>query len=244
MIYAIIPARGGSKGIPGKNLRPLGGYPLIAYSIAAARLARGIDRVIVSTDSEEIAGVARRFGAEVPFMRPEALAGERSVDSEFMAHAIDWFGKNETAVPAYLVHLRPTTPLRSTELIEAAVKLILSQPAATSLRSAHEASESPFKWFLLGKDGFFNGIVPGYSNDDLNKARQTFPPVYVPDGYVDIINTAAFMASGLLHGPRMLGFVSPHCHEVDALQDLEYLEFEIKKTGSPLLEHLKAEFPL
>jgi len=244
MIYAIIPARGGSKGVPRKNLLPLGGYPLIAYSIAAAKAAREVARVIVSTDSEEIAETSRRFGAEVPFMRPPEISGDLSGDSGFMSHAISWLRQNEGVVPQYILHLRPTTPLRLPALLDEAIGLMRAAPGATSLRSGHEASESPFKWFLRGHDGFFTGISPDYSNDDLNKPRQAFPTVYVPDGYVDIISPAAFEASGLLHGPRMLGFVSPRCHEVDSLRDFDYLEYELKKNGSPLLDKLRTEFPL
>lgn len=244
MIYAIIPARGGSKGIPRKNLLPLGGYPLIAYSIAAAKAARSVDRVLVSTDSEEIADTARRFGAEAPFLRPAEISGDAAGDAEFMAHALGWLRQHEAAVPEYLVHLRPTTPLRDPALLDEATRRMLAVPDATSLRSGHEASESPFKWFLRGEGGCFTAISRDYSNDDLNKPRQAFPKVYIPDGYVDIVRTAAFEGSGLLHGPKMLGFVSPPCHEVDSARDFEYLEFELGRTGSPLLEKLKAEFPL
>lgn len=243
-VYAIIPARGGSKGVPGKNLRPLAGYPLLAYSIAAARLTRGIARAVVSTDSQEIADLARRYGGEVPFMRPAALAGDKSGDAEFMRHALDWFKANEPQAPDYLAHLRPTTPLRDPELLDQAIELMLSRPEATSLRSAHPAPESPFKWFLKADNGYFSGIVPQYSNDDLNKPRQSFPEVYIPDGYIDLINAGAFASSGLLHGPRLLAFVSPRCHEVDVPEDFDYLEFEIKKNGSPLLDWLRKEFPL
>ncbi len=242
-IYAIIPARGGSKGVPGKNLRALAGYPLLAYSIAAAKLSGRISRVVVSTDSAEIAETGRRFSAETPFLRPAALAGDNSGDAEFMSHALGWFKENEAAVPEYLVHLRPTTPLRDPKLIDAAIELIGSKPEATSLRSAHPAPESPFKWFLRSPDGFFSGIAPQYSNDELNKQRQSFPEVYVPDGYVDIIDAGAFLSSGLLHGPKMLAFVSPQCHEVDVPEDFDYLEFQIKQEGSVLLDYLKAGFP-
>lgn len=243
-IYAIIPARGGSKGVPGKNLRPLAGYPLIAYSIAAAKLSERISRAIVSTDSAEISEAARRFGAEIPFLRPAALAGDLSGDSEFMRHALDWFKKNEAVVPQYLAHLRPTTPLRDPRLVDAAIDLIISRPEATSLRSAHPAPEAPFKWFIRSADGFFSGIAPQYSNDDLNKPRQSFPEVYIPDGYIDMINAETFLSTGLLHGSSMLAFVSPLCHEVDISKDFDYIEFEIKRHGSILLDYLKARFPL
>ena len=192
-VFAIIPARGGSKGVPKKNIRPLAGYPLIAYSIAAARLCSRIDRVIVSTDSEQIAELSRKYGAEVPFMRSPALAGNLSTDREFVIHALEWFGKNEAAVPDYLVHLRPTTPLRDPTLIDEAIAALMSDPEATSLRSGHEAPESPFKWFMRDEQGYFYGFNPddprpGYAN----LPRQIFPKVYIPDGYVDVLRTSLY----------------------------------------------------
>ena len=106
-IYAIIPARGGSKGVPRKNIRLVGGHPLIAYSIVAARQCRRIDRVIVSTDSPEIADIARAYGAEAPFLRPPELAQDASGDIDFIRHALDWFQQHDHAEPEMLVHLRP-----------------------------------------------------------------------------------------------------------------------------------------
>ena len=96
---AIIPARGGSKGIPGKNIAPLLGHPLIAYSIAAAHASRGVSRTIVSTDSEEIAAISRRYGAEVPFMRPAELSTDISTDRDFLIHAINWLKEHENYGP-------------------------------------------------------------------------------------------------------------------------------------------------
>src|ERR1700761_5649374 len=148
-IYAIIPARGGSKGVKGKNVRLLGGHPLIAWAIGAGELARTVDRVIVSPDSEEIAEVARRYGAEVPFMRPATLAADRSPDRDFVIHALNWFLENEGAEPDLLVHLRPTTPLRDPVKIDEAVSAIVEAPEATALRSAHALAESPHKMFQI-----------------------------------------------------------------------------------------------
>ena len=243
-IFAIIPARGGSKGVPKKNIRPLAGYPLIAYSIAAARLCSRIDRVIVSTDSEEIAELSRKYGAEVPFMRPVALAGDLSPDREFVMHALEWFEENEGAVPDYLVHLRPTTPLRDPTLIDEAIGAIMSNPEATSLRSGHEAPESPFKWFMRDEQGYFYSFNPddprpGYAN----LPRQIFPKVYIPDGYVDVLRTSFVLNSDDIHGKRIMGYVSPICHEVDTLEDLEFLEFQVEKRGSFLFEFLKFHYP-
>ena len=117
-VLALIPARGGSKGIPRKNLMPLAGRPLIAYSIEQATSARHITRVIVSTDDEEIARVARDHGAEVPFMRPPEFALDLSPDIDVFRHALTWLRDNESYVPELVVHLRPTGPVRRIELID------------------------------------------------------------------------------------------------------------------------------
>lgn len=242
MVYGIIPARGGSKGVPGKNIRILGGYPLIAYSIAAAKLTKNISRTIVSTDSVEISAIAKRYGAEIPFIRPAELAGDESPDIDFVLHAINWFQREEDKVPDYLVHLRPTTPLRDPAVIDRAIQEIKALPCATSLRSGHPAAESPFKWFIRNDQGYFTGILPKYSNDQLNAPRQSFPIVYVPDGYVDVLKTSFITASRCLHGNRMIGFISPACVEVDSTKDFEFLEFELRSNNNPVFEYLKANF--
>jgi len=243
MIYGIIPARSGSKGVPGKNIKLLGGYPLITYTIAAAKMAKNISRTIVSTDSMEIASIAKKYGAEVPFLRPVELSGDKSPDIDFVIHAINWLQQNEKKTPDYLVHLRPTTPLRNPIIIDKAIQEIRSCVEATSLRSGHPAAESPFKWFFRDEQGFFKGILPEYSNDFINAPRQLFPTVYIPDGYVDVLKTSFIMESGTLHGNKMIGFVSPVCAEVDRTEDFEFLEFELKKGNEPVFEYLKAHFP-
>ena len=112
-VIAIVPARSGSKGVKDKNLSSLGGYPLLAYSIVAAKLAKQINRVLISTDSEHYAETGRRYGAEAPFLRPAELSGDASTDRDFMLHAMQWMQKYEGQIPEYWVHLRPTTPMRS-----------------------------------------------------------------------------------------------------------------------------------
>lgn len=220
---AIVPARGGSKGVPGKNLRLLRGHPLIAFSIAAARLARSVDRVIVSTDSEEIAAVSRKYGADVPFLRPAEFAKDTSPDREFLMHAIEWFD-GEGGSPEFLVHLRPTTPLRDPAEIDRAMTAIAASAEATSLRSAHAAPESPFKWFSIGTNGFYAPILSTMELDDTNKPRQAFPPSYIPNGYVDTLRVAHLRRSPKIHGDKILPFVTGFTTEVDTLDDLVFLE--------------------
>ncbi len=239
---ALIPARGGSKGVPKKNIRMLKGYPLIAYSIVAARLSKRIERVVVSTDSEEIASIARHYGAEVPFLRPMNLAGDLAGDIGFVSHAIQWFNEYEHEVPEYIVHIRPTTPLRETAVIDDAVQKMKEAVEATSLRSGHLASESPYKWFERNEEGYFESIRKGLSNEDANDGRQKYPAVYIPDGYVDIIKTKFVIENGILHGKNMLGYQSPVCVEVDTEDDFRLLEYQIERSGSEIYEYLKENF--
>jgi CMP-N-acetylneuraminic acid synthetase len=241
-VLAVIPARGGSKGVPGKNLRPVGGYPLIAYSIAAAELCPGIDRAIVSTDSHEIAAVARGFGAEVPFLRPAEFAGDRSPDIDFVVHLIKWLGEQEGIVPDYLVNLRPTTPLRDPALVDTAIGSIQSNGKATSLRSVHPLAEPPQKMMGI-TDGFLTGLFPGDPRPEyFNLPRQAFPPAYHPNGYVDIYLPRLVMETRALHGPRILGFVTPVTVEIDTPDDIAVLEYLMERSGHPLLEYLEEHF--
>jgi len=239
-VIGIIPARAGSKGIPDKNIKPLAGHPLLAYSIAAAVMA-GIDQVIVSTDSKKYAEIAKSYNAEIPFIRPSDISKDSSTDYEFMVHAIDWYKNNNSLVPEYWLHLRPTTPLRDPNIIKSAISLIKDRPDANSLRSGHKAPESPFKWFLKDKDGYFKGLQDDLTPEKVNLPRQTFPTMYNPDGYIDIVRYSHLLKSNNLHGKRMIVFESPQCTEVDIPKDFEYLEYEIKQHSSPLLSWLNKQ---
>lgn len=238
-VVGLIPARGGSKGVPKKNIKLLSDYPLIAYSIVAGKESSCINRVIVSTDSEEIAETARSFGAEVPFLRPQEYAADKSGDMEFVEHFIKYMADNEGIIPEYIVHLRPTTPLREVSVMDEAIRTCMNDRECCSLRSAHMASESPYKWFLKSDSGYFKPMKDGITNDEANLGRQKFPDVFVPDGYVDVLKTSYIINNYKLHGEKMLAFESPFCAEVDTLDDFEYLDFQISKKGSELLGYLK-----
>lgn len=233
-IVAIIPARSGSKSVTSKNIKNLSGHPLIAYSIAAAKLSKKIDRIIVSTDSEEYAEIAKNYGAEAPFIRPDEFSTDKSTDRDFLIHAMQWFLDHETIFPEYWVHLRPTTPLREAKVIDIAINKIISDHEATSLRSAHKAPESPLKWFVKD-NGYFMGII---ENEDFNLPKESFEQVYIPDGYVDILKSSFVMNNEMTHGNKMIGFESPTCTEVDSQEEFEYIQYIIEKSGSNLLDYL------
>lgn len=240
---AIIPARGGSKGVPKKNIALLGGYPLIAYSIIAAKLSTSIDRTIVSTDSPQIADIAVEFGAEVPFLRPAEFAQDSSIDAELFLHAIGWFEENEKIIPETIIQLRPTTPLRDPENIERAIKYLQNHPLASGLRSAHMLAEPPHKMFQLNSNGYWEGFFPNDPRPEYyNLPRQMLPKAYKPNGYVDIIKTEQFLKTRSLYGPKILGFVTPFTLEVDTPDDFERLSYTLIKNGHCLHQYLKEHF--
>ena len=144
---AIIPARGGSKGLPKKNIKKLYGYPLISYSIIASKLSKLISKTIVSTDSKEIAKIAQDYGAEVPYLRPKNISKDSSTDYEFIYHAINWFKKNKKIYQTIGSSLDLLQPLRNPSIIDKAIKYIKQNKDCSSLVSIHEISETPAKMF-------------------------------------------------------------------------------------------------
>lgn len=236
-VFAFIPARAGSKGVPNKNVRLLGGYPLIAWSIAACRKSEAIDRIIVSTDSSDYAALAKKLGAEAPFLRPAEISGDRATDYDFIAHALNWFAA-QGEEPDYVVHIRPTTPLRDPSQINAAVRAFMGTPNATALRSVHKMSESAYKTFEIAPDGSLKCVGSGSASlDAANNVRQQFPLTYQANGYVDVLSTLFIRKAGLIHGDHVIPFMTSSVVEIDTEEDFHHLEFQLSRTPeiAPLL---------
>jgi len=160
-ILALIPARGGSKGIPRKNIRDFAGYPLIAWSIAAGLQADMVTRVIVSTDDEGIAAVACEFGAETPFLRPAELAQDNTTDLPVFEQALQWLKENEDYQPDMVVQLRPTSPIRPRDLVDNAIRILLEHEDADCVRGVVSAGQNPHKMWRLpeGKNGPMKNLL-------------------------------------------------------------------------------------
>ncbi len=209
-ILALIPARGGSKGVPRKNLKPLCGKPLIAYSIQCALDSKKINRVIVSTDDTEIAEVAKKYGAEVPFLRPSELAQDQSIDHEVFLHALNYLKSQEYYSPDVVVHLRPTCPTRNVELIDKAIELFLSNPKADSLRSINIPKYTPYKMWRIDGDTLQPLLkLPEFPEfkEPYNMPRQLLPAVYWQNGYVDITKPRTVLDLGMMCGFYILPFL-------------------------------------
>lgn len=230
-VLAIVQARGGSKGLPRKNLRLLRGHPLVAYSIASGLAARSITRVIMSTDDEEIAEVARAYGAEVPFMRPQDLAGDDTPDFPLFEHALAWLARHENYVPATVVQLRPTTPLRPRGMLDEAVRILHADPRADSVRGVTVPKQTPYKMWRDGADGNLLPLMETSFPEPYNMPRQKLPAAYWQTGHVDAIRSTTITAARSLTGNRVLPIMIDvnYCVDIDTLVDFDLAERAIEQ---------------
>jgi len=208
-ILAIIPARGGSKGIPGKNIKPIAGKPLIAWMIAAAQKSKHVSRIVVSTDDKRTAAIARKYGAEVPFLRPKSIAGDRSTDVEFLTHVLWELKKEEGYMPDIVLRLPPTSPLCTAEYIDEGIETLLGDPALDAVRPITEAPKHPYKLWKIAKDKkhlepFLPRSFTGFKEPH-NLPRQLFPAVYIHTGAMDVMRRDTILKQKSTSGKR-LGF--------------------------------------
>ena len=167
------------------------------------------------------------FGADVPFLRPKVISGDESTDYEFVKHALDWFSAEEGETPNYIVHLRPTTPLRSPRLIAKAIQEFKVCKEATALRSVHAMSESAYKCFHLKKKYLQCVFTRSSDLDYTNRPRQAFSETYQGNGYVDVLKTSYILKRKKLHGNKVMAFTTPPVREIDTKEDFKYLELEV-----------------
>ena len=231
-ILAIIPARGGSKSIPRKNIRSLAGHPLIAYSIAAGMQSEFVTRVLVSTDDEEIAAVSRQYGAETPFLRPAELAQDQTTDFPVFTHALEWLKENEGYQPDIVIQLRPTSPVRPTDCVDQAVRILLEHPQADSVRGVVPSGQNPYKMWKLSDDGRMSPLLnlPDII-EPYNSPRQVLPPTYWQTGHIDAIRTETILNRGSLSGDMIWSLVLDprYSVDIDTLKDWQWTEWLISQ---------------
>lgn len=202
-VIAIVPARSGSKGIPGKNTRLLAQHPLLAWSIAAGRQSRLVERVLVSTDDMAIAKIARSYGAETPFIRPAAIARDETPDLPVFEHALEWLERHEGYRPDILVQLRPTSPLRPPDLVDLAVGLLASDDAADSVRAVTNPSQNPYKMWTVS-DGALKPLLQSEIPEPYNAPRQSLPETLWQTGHIDVFRARTILEKRSLTGDRIL----------------------------------------
>lgn len=218
---AIIPARGGSKGLPGKNIRALMGKPLIAYTIEEAKKSKYVDRVIVSTEDSEIARIGKEYGAELPFLRPECLAGDGATTNEVILHAVKYLKDTENYMPDYICLLQCTSPLRSSPDIDGTIEKLIETGMDASV-SVCEADVNPY-WTNV-----FNGDKLQYFIEEGRKIlrRQDLPKVYQINGAVYVVKTSVFIKEKTLEPKNITGFImsTDNSIDIDSIIDFKLAE--------------------
>lgn len=216
-ILALIPARGGSKGVPRKNIRPLLDKPLIAYTIEAALKANFIDKIIVSTDDLEIADVSKKYGAEVPFLRPDELASDNAKGIDVILHAMNWMKKNYNLFDLILL-LQPTSPLRKAEDIENALNIFLKKKAGAVV-SVCEAEHSPLWMNTIGDDLCMKDFL---KKDVLNRNRQELSKYYRINGAIYIAEWNYLKQNKGFFGDKTYAYIMPKERSVDIDTELDF----------------------
>lgn len=225
-VIAIIPARGGSKGIKRKNLIHFNGKPLVAHSIIHGRDAKMINRVIVSTDDEEIRKFSLDYGAEVPFLRPKELAEDHVLDLPVFEHALRFLAETEGYRPDLVVHLRPTAPCRKPEWIDESVRILAGHKEADSIRSVSEPDKHPYRMFTIGADGYLDPIMKHEHPVPYLLRRQDLPPIYYYNCVIDVTRPATIFDKQSMTGDRILPYIMDpdEVIDIDTWRDLKIAE--------------------
>lgn len=217
-VLAIIPARSGSKSVIDKNIRLMGGKPMLMHSIQHAKESKSISRIIVSTDSEKYAEIARKYGAETPFLRPTEYATDTALDIEVFLHALEYLRNTEHYVPDIVVQLRPTYPVRNPEDIDRMVDLLIQNPKADSVRCIAPAKELAYKMWRMDKTGRITPILEDIE-EAYNMPRQQLPSIYYQNACIDVIRTRTIMESHSMSGSYILGYKMEYNYDIDTEEE-------------------------
>jgi len=233
-ILGLIPARGGSKGLPGKNIRPLNGIPLIAHLIMKAKQSQYINRIIVATDSDEIASIAKEYGAEVPFKRPDSISGPKSHGFEVFKYTINWLKESENYTPDILSTMLCTTPFITTDDIDSCLEKMIKNEF-DSCFTINEIEHHPYRAMIV--DGDLLHPMFDLENSKLWANRQEFPTVYRFNGGViaakteHILNNDEYNIDNLRYKNTQVGYSiipAERAIDIDTIVDFEFAELLIK----------------
>ncbi len=218
-ILALIPARSGSKSVPDKNIMPIAGRPMLAFSIEHALASKYVNRVIVSTDSDKYRQLALSFGAEAPFLRPPEYAGDLSPDIEVFRHALEWLAENENYRPDICIHLRPSCPVRKPTDIDRMIEILMADPELDSVRSLSVVRETPYKMWRRRDDGrlapLLDDVPEGY-----NRPRQELPLIYTQNAAIDVVRSKTVLEKNSMTGDHIHGYIMDGNFDIDYGEEL------------------------
>ena len=225
-VLGLVTARSGSKALPGKNTKMLAGKPKIAWTIESALKSSLLNKVIVSTDGEEIAQISRDYGAEVPFMRPKELAQDNSSHIDVVTHAIEWMMDNKNYCPDYIMLLQPTSPLRVVEDIDSAIA-IAKKHNADSVISVHEVHDHPFFMRRITESGT---LVDFLEKPKGYLPRQSLPPIFYENGAIYLIRREVFLECKSWYTDQSYPYVMPaeRSLQIDSLWEFNFAELILR----------------
>lgn len=223
IIYSLITARSGSKGIKDKNIIDYNGFPLIYHSIKISKDCDSINKTFVSTDSEKYAAICKKYGAEVPFIRPKHLAEDLSTDYEVFEHFIQFLKLNNYIIPDAILHLRPTYPNRDLSLLNKCVSTFITNfKNYDSVRTVCKFDKLPQKTYYIQNET----LIPYYKEynhikEPFNMPRQLFPDSYIHNGCIDIVKTSTLINLKSMSGNKIYPIIMNEIDDIDNLEDLK-----------------------
>jgi len=235
-VVALIPARMGSKRVPGKNIRPLQGHPLIAYTIAPALESAVFDAVVVSTDSEDIAAIARHYGAEVPFMRPQEMAGDQSPDIEWVVYTLRTLRERGRPYECFSL-LRPTSPFRTPGTLQRAWQRFLADRRVDSLRAVEKCTQHPGKMWVVRHDRLLPIMPFGPEQQPWHSSQyQSLPPIYVQNASLEIAWSRVALEGRTIAGETIVPFLTDEMEGFDINNRFDWMVAEhLLQTGEARL---------
>ena len=229
-ILAVIPARSGSKSVKDKNIRTVNGKPMLAYSIEHAKQSKYINRVIVSTDSQSYADIAKEYGAEIPFIRPAEYATDTALDYDVFLHCLSFLKKKEGYEADIVVQLRPTYPIRNISDIDSMIEMLLENEEADSVRSIAPAKEIPYKMWHKNKNGRITPLIQDLP-ECYNMPRQELPNVYYQNACIDVFRGSVVLEQHSMSGQYILGYEMSHNYDIDTEEEFCRAEEYLKITS-------------
>lgn len=219
-ILAVIPARSGSKSVPHKNIRNIAGKPMMAYSIEHAKQSKYINRIIVSTDSEEYAAIARDYGAQTPFLRPAEYATDTATDLQVFEHCLTFLKEKEGYQADLVVQLRPTYPIRRVEDIDSMIEMMLEDESIDSVRSIAPAKEIPYKMWKMDENGALHPLITEIP-ECYNMPRQQLPKVYYQNACIDVFRPYVVLEEHSMNGKQIRGYLMEKNYDIDTEEEFE-----------------------
>lgn len=227
-VLGLIPARSGSKSVIDKNIREINGKPMIVYSIEHGLASRYVNRVIVSTDSRKYAEISKKYGAEVPFLRPAEYATDTSLDLEVFEHALNWLKENEGYCPDIVVQLRPTYPIRRVEDIDRMIEMMRDDRSIDSIRCIAPAKEIPYKMWRKGENGQIYPLMQDIP-ECYNMPRQELPKVYYQNACIDVIRTDVITQMHSMSGKKIVGYEMDENFDIDTEEEFQAAQAYLRR---------------